>query len=152
MATYDDALFRKQFPEFADEYTYPASAIQVYFEMAGMFISNPTCQWSMLTGERLPTVMNYMTAHLMTLSNQAKASSGAGGSVAQGGFEVSASIGEISVSRLAPPATGAWDWWLYQTPYGTALMALLSVLAVGGLSVGGNEEASSFRRAGGVFF
>lgn len=149
MATYDDALFRSQFPEFSDTTKYPSGVLSGYFSMAQLFIAADGCPFDALQGAQLQLALNQMTAHLLTLGSQA--ATGQPGT-SQGGFEVSASIGEISVAKLAPPAKDAWDWWLYQTMYGQALMALLSVIAVGGLSVGGLDERSSFRKAGGVFF
>jgi hypothetical protein len=150
MATLDIAQFRARFPEFTVA-KYPDITLQVYFDMASVFVSVDGCPWQTLTGTRLDLVLQYMTAHLLALQDQAKAAGPGGATTSQGGFQTSATIGEISVAKLAPPATGAWDWWLYQTQYGTALMALLQTLAVGGFSVGGLNESGAFRRAGGVF-
>lgn len=150
MATYDDALFRAQFPEFADTTKYPELLISAYFSMAELFIGTAGSPFCVLNGDRLSLVLNQMTAHLLVLGKQALASGSPESN--QGGFTTSSSIGEISVAKLAPPVKDAWDFWLYQTPYGQAMMALLSVLAVGGLSIGGIAERSSFRKAGGVFW
>lgn len=149
MPAYDDAAFRLQFPEFADQAAYPEPLIHQYFDLAMIFISATGSPCSALRGAALQAALNYMTAHLLSLGIQAQA--GAPGS-SQGGFNTSSTIGEISVSKLAPPAKDAWDWWLYQTPYGQALMALLSALAVGGFSVGGLPEREGFRKADGVFW
>jgi hypothetical protein len=149
MATYNDALFRAQFPEFADTVAYPAAMLSGYFTMAQLFIVADGSPCASLQGDQLQLALNQMTAHLMILGQQA--ATGVPGT-AQGGFETSASIGEISVQKLAPPAADAWQWWLVQTTYGQALSALLSVLATGGLSVGGMSERSSFRKAGGCFW
>ncbi len=149
MPAYNDAAFRAQFPEFADTTAYPEVLIEMYFDLAMQFISTTGSPCSALRGAQLQVALNYMTAHLMALGKQN--ASAPPGSV-QGGFDTSATIGEISVSKLAPPAKDAWDWWLYQTPYGQALMALLSALAVGGLSIGGLPEREGFRKIGGVFW
>lgn len=149
MPAYNDAAFRAQFPEFADETAYPEALIEMYFGLAMQFISTTGSPCSGFSGSQLQVALNYMTAHLLALGKQAM--SAPPGSV-QGGFDTSATIGEISVSKLAPPVKGPWDWWLYQTPYGQALMALLSVLAVGGISVGGMPEREGFRKVGGVFW
>lgn len=151
MPTLDINQFRTRFPEFTVA-AYSDAMIQVYFDMASVFISADGCPWQTLSGARLDLALQYLTAHLIALADQAKAAGPGGATTSQGGFETSATIGEISVAKLAPPATGAWDWWLYQTQYGSALMAFLSTLAVGGLSVGGLAESESFRRAGGVFW
>ncbi len=148
----DIALFRQRFPEFADPTLYPDVTLNTFYDMACIFVEDDGCPWKTLTGKRLTLVLEYMTAHLLILSKQATAGGAGSAESNQGGFETSATIGEISVTKLAPPAKDAWDWWMYQTPYGQALMALLSVLAVGGLSIGGLDETSSFRRAGGVFW
>lgn len=147
---YDDTSFRTMFPEFSDQTKYPAATIELYFDLAKVFISDDGSPCSGLVGKTLRAALNYMTAHLMVLSQQQAA--GASGTSNQGGFETSATIGEISITKLAPPAKDAWDYWLYQTPYGQALMALLSALAVGGVSVGGLPEREAFRKVGGVFF
>jgi Protein of unknown function (DUF4054) len=148
MASYDDTSFRTQFPEFADPIAYPLATIAAYFNLATLFIAEPGSPCAVLQGNSLQAALNYMTAHLMVLSQQQAAAPGA----AVGGVEISSSIGEVSVSRMAPPAKDAWDFWLYQTSYGQALMALLKVLSVGGFSVGGLPEREGFRKIGGVFF
>jgi len=149
MATYDDALFSTQFPEFTDTTAYPAILIGGYFAMAQLFITTEGCPFDALQGAQLALALNQMTAHLLVLGKQAATAAPESN---QGGFETSASIGEISVQKLAPPVKDGWDYWLYSTPYGQMLLALLSVMAVGGLSVGGLSERTSFRKAGGVFF
>ena len=150
-AAYNDTLFRATFPEFASTTAYPEPLLSGYYGTATVFIDSTGSPFTVLghNPNALALVLNQMTAHLLTLGKQAL--EGAPGSN-QGGFDVSASIGEISVQKLAPPAKDAWDWWLYQTQYGQAVMALLSTLAVGGLSVGGINERNSFRKAGGIFF
>lgn len=151
MAVYDDTLFRAQFPEFADPVQYPAAMIDAYWDMATMFISDVECYWSMLKGKRLATALNMMTAHLMTLGRNAKGGGGKAPGSKQGGFTTSATVGEVSVAKLAPPAIDGWEWWLASTTYGQMLWALLQLLAVGGFSVGGLPESEAFRRVGGVF-
>jgi hypothetical protein len=162
MAAYDDALFRSQFPEFADTTTYPEALLSGYWDMATNFI-NPSdsgatgtsscgCPYNfqILNGNSLALALNYMTAQLLTLGQQALANGTPGSD--QGGFIVSAKIGEIIIAKLPPPAANAWQWWLGQTPYGQALLAMLQVLSVGGLSFGGLNERGSFRKGGGLFW
>lgn len=148
---YDDALFRAQFPEFADTTKYPAALLSAYWSMATSFITASGSPCGALGASGLPLALNYMTAHLYVLAQLQAAAAGGPGS-SQGGFETSASIGEVSVATMAPPAATMWQWWLAQTAYGQALAALLSVLAVGGTSVGGLPERYGFRKVGGVFF
>lgn len=149
MPAYNDATFRAQFPEFTDPTLYPAATLQVYFGMAQLFIQADGNPCAILSGDALQLALNYLTAQLYTLGKNAAASATPGAD--QGGFETSATIGEISVAKLAPPAKDMWEWWLSQTPYGQSLAALLSLLSVGGFYVGGLAEGSSFRKAGGIF-
>jgi hypothetical protein len=151
MAAYDDALFRAQFPEFADTTKYPVLMIDAYWDMATMFISAADCPFNTLSGKRLATALNMLTAHLIVLGIAAKGKAGKTPGSKQGGFTTSATIGEVSVTKLAPPAATAWEWWLSQTPYGSMLWALLDMLSVGGFSVGGLPERDAFRKVGGIF-
>jgi Protein of unknown function (DUF4054) len=161
---YDDVLFRAQFPEYADPVKYPEALIEMYWDTAAYFIdpsSNPddtsapcSCLCALrrmlLNGNSLAYALNLMAAHLMALATPVPVN-GSAANPSQGGFETSARIGDISVSKLAPPVNSAWDFWLMQTPYGQALAALLSVVSVGGLSVGCIPERMGFRKFGGIF-
>jgi hypothetical protein len=147
---YNDATFRAMFPEFVNAATYPAATIQIFWGLAQNFIVIPSCPaGAFLNGNNAAAALNYMTAHLYALSLAQTSSGQTPGSV-QGGYEVSATIDKISVQTMAPPADNMWKWWLSQTPYGQALAALLSVLSVGGTSVGGLPERQAFRKVGGV--
>lgn len=150
---YNDAAFRAQFPEFADPVAYPALTIGLFFTLAATFVGGDSSPYSMLQGAQLQATLNYLTAHLLVLSNQQNPATNGGESPGQdqGGFIQSSTISEISVSKLAPPATDGWQYWLASTPYGTALWALMSIIAVGGLSIGGSNPGGSFRTEGGVF-
>jgi Protein of unknown function (DUF4054) len=151
---YNDTLFRTQFPEFADTTAYPAASIQVFWTMATVFIGASGCPCGALSGDALTLALNYMTAQLYTLSQMQTSAVAEGQAPGQnlGGFETAATIDKVSVTVLAPPASDMWEWWLAQTPYGQALLALLKVLAVGGFSVGGLPERRAFRKVGGIFF
>lgn len=152
MAVYDESLFRAQFPEFGDATKFPSVQIEAYWDMAGLFIANDECPYNTLKGKVLATVLNMLTAHLLTLGRQAVGIGGAAPGANQGGFTTSATIGEVTVAKLAPPASDGWEWWLASTPYGQMLWALLQLKAVGGFSVGGLDERGSIRKAGGVFW
>ena len=147
---YDDAAFRDQFPEFKDTTLYPEPKIHGFWDLATMFISDSDNPCSILAGNARRGALNMLTAHLMTLSDQ-QTQGPAGAGQAQGGYETSASIGDVSVSRMAPPVKNGFQFWLTQTPYGQQLWALLSLKAVGGWSVGGLPERTGFRKIGGVF-
>jgi Protein of unknown function (DUF4054) len=150
MTVYDDTLFRTQFPEFADDVKYPPALISAYWDMASLFIDNVDFPCRMLSGGQLALSLNYMTAHLMVMGM--RASGAATPDANTGGIETGASIDKISITQMAPPVKGMWDYWLAQTPYGQALLALLSIVSVGGMSVGGIAEREGFRKAGGVFW
>ena len=150
MSTFNETLFRTQFPEFSDTTKYPSELLDAYFDMAQVFISVTDSPFNMLNGKSLALALNYMTAHLLTLGLQASAAANVIGN--QGGYETSSTIGDISVTKLAPPTKDAWGFWLVQTPYGQALQALLSVIGVGGTMVGGLPERTGFRKVGGVFW
>lgn len=154
MAIYDDALFRAQFPEFADAVAYPPFLIEAYWDLASSFIDTTDSPCRILTGKALVAAMNMLAAHLLILGIRAGAGPSPGGTPGseQGGFETSATVGDVSVAKLAPPAKDGWQWWLASTPYGQMLWAMLGVLAVGGLSIGGLPEREGFRKVGGVFW
>jgi len=154
MAAYDDASFRLMFPAYADPVKYPTATIAAYWNMATLFISATDCPYNTLSGETLQAALNMLCAHLLFLAGQAATATGASSAATtkMGGFTTSASVGEVSVAKLAPPATNAWQWWLAGSPGGQMLWALLSLLAVGGFTVGGLPEREGFRKAGGVFW
>lgn len=150
--TFDVSIFRQQFPEFSDSTKYPDAQVTMANVMAQQFIDPVDTPCRMLSGDALALALNYMTAQILALAVLAAQSlSGPGGVPAQGGFEQSASIDKISVSKVPPPAKDGWQYWLGQTTYGQSLWALLSLKAVGGLSVGGIPEGDAFRRAYGLF-
>lgn len=153
MATVIDfAEFRGQFPEFADAAKYPDSQIQFMADLAATFIDQKNSPCRILRGDRLKMATRLMVAHLMALAAVQK-KAGAMGAPGGGstGFVTSSTVGEVSVAKLAPPATDGWQWWLAGTPYGQQLWALLELLAVGGMTFGGLPEGDAFRKVGGVF-
>jgi hypothetical protein len=147
---YNDDLFRKMYPEFKDTTKYPPEVIEIYYDTATLFITGSQYACAALSGRQLQGALFMLTAHLMSLSAQ-RQQSAVGSTNEQGGYTLSATIGEISVSKMAPPAKDGWEFWLSQTPYGQALWALLEMLSVGGFSVGGLPERNGFRKVGGVF-
>lgn len=157
MAAFDAALLRAQFPAFANATTYPDAMLDANWDTATLFVANESFPCKTLTPKQLAYVLNAMTCHLITMFTPVQQQSvpGAGGSVSSqmgGGFTTSATVGKVSVSKLAPPVKDGWEFWLEQTPYGAALLAMLQGLAVGGFSVGGLPESDGFRRVYGVFF
>lgn len=140
---FDVAVFRRDFPEFADDVKYPDETLQAYFNTATCYISANDC--GPLTGDCRLLALNAMTAHLCKVS--AMAVSGQ-----TPGVVSSSTVGSVSVSLSPPPfGTDQWSWWLSTTPYGLQLQALLSGASVGGFIVGGSAERSAFRSLGGQF-
>lgn len=142
------ARFRALVPELS-EVTYPDPKVEVALEVAGFYIDPVDCWYRMLHGKSLEYALCLMAAHLLALQKQREDETNPGD--AQGGFVQSASIGDVSVTKATIPAKDTWDWWLLQTPFGTALQALLQVVSVGGTFIGGLPETAAFRKVGGVF-
>ena len=143
MVTFDVALFRVQFPEFADAAAYPDAVLEACFMTAECFVlneSNPC-----LSDACLLLVLHALTAHICKL-NDLNTNGGAVGIV------TSASVGSVSVTAAEYPfGSDAWKYWMGLTVYGQQAMAILSGAAAGGLYFGGSPERSGFRRVGGGF-
>lgn len=152
MAALDIEKFRQAFEAFKDPTKYPDAAIEFYWNMATAFISENDCPCRTLNGKALQAALDLLTAHLMFLAKQAARPVGGQARAGSGGFTTSASIGDVSVSKLAPPASNAWQWWLSGSAYGQQLWAMLSLLSAGGFAIGGLPEREAFRKVGGVFF
>jgi hypothetical protein len=140
--SFDIAAFRELYPAFANETTYPNTLLENNWSIAILYISDQDYGW--VQGNARAQALNMMTAHLTAL----------GDLIASGetlSIPVSASVGDVSVNLLAPPAKNQWQWWLNLTPYGAQLLALLTALSRGGIYVGGAPERAAFRKVGGVF-
>lgn len=140
--TFDVALFRLQFPAFANPVDFPDAQLQMYWGMAVCYLTDS--DFCYLTGDCLQLALNQMTAHLaalFVLTSQGQ----------NPGFIDSGSIDNVSVSLQAPPVKSQWQSWLASTPYGQMLWALLQAKAVGGYYIGGLPETSAFRRVGGIY-
>ena len=144
MATiiFDVALFRQQFPEFANDTDYPDATLQMYWNMATCYISSE--DYGCLQGECRRDALNMLTAHIARYYTQINNGN-------DPGFVSSATIDKVSVSRMTPQQTDQWNFWLSQTRYGQMLAALLMVTGAGGLYIGGINERSAFRQNGGVY-
>ena len=91
------------------------------------------------------TMWQLMVAHMLQL----QASSATGGA---SGPVTSATIDKVSVAVAAPPVgSSAYKFWLFSTPYGTQLAAMLARCASGGVYVGGMPERAAFRSVAGAF-
>jgi hypothetical protein len=134
----DIAEFKELYPAFSD---LTDTTITNSFNMASMFIENETNCY--LDEDQLKTVMYMMTAHLLQIqTNTAKNTSG---------VVTSASIDKVSVTIAEPKNKTEFSHFMNQTPYGTQLLALFKMLAVGGFYIGGRPEVASFRKAGGTY-
>lgn len=141
---YNDAAFRLLFPAFANTTTYPEATLQQYWNTAILYISNRYggCYFGAMRLDQQTQAINLMAAHLAYISSL----------IATGqtsGILTSATIDKVSVGIEPPPAANQWQYWLQTSPYGQQLLALLQVVSVGGLYIGGAPELSAFRRVGG---
>ncbi len=140
---FDPTLIRATLPEYSDPVKYPDALLQMYWDHAICLADPSNC--GMVIDCSRALMINLLTGHLIYVFEK-QASKGK-----QGGFQTSSTVDKVSVSRLAPPATDMFSWWLSQSPRGQELLALLEIFTVGGLYIGGHDEDSSFRKAGGVF-
>jgi hypothetical protein len=141
--TFNVTLFRQQFPAFSNSTTYPTVMLQMYWDMATIYV-NDEGNYGYLQGIKRQTAINMMTAHLTQISTMVQAGE-------TPGYEQQATVDKVSVSLTPPMAKNQWQWWMNTTPYGAELLALLQMVAVGGFYAGGLPEGSAFRRVGGVF-
>lgn len=135
----DPAAFKAQFVELS---ALPDEQVQAYASMAAVYL-DPN-DGPLLSGPVLQLALTLMTAHLA--KSFLMIGAGQTAVVVSGSTE-----GSVSVSLVAPPVRGAWQWWLATTAYGQQLWALLQVQSAGGFYVGGSMERAAFRKAGGVF-
>lgn len=141
---FDPAIFRAQFPAFADSAVYTDIILDSYWEMATCFVNNNTActRW----GDKcLRLALDLMTAHLVYLNDLLQS-----GQTPQ--IVTSATIDKVTVSLQAPPNPDEWNWWLSTTPYGLQLLALLKAKSIGGFYAGGLPETAAFRRIAGIFY
>lgn len=140
---FDPAAFRLLFPAFADPIVYPDDMLAGYYAIASCFVS-PSCIWC--DEACFGTALYLMTAHLL-------ATTGSAVTAAMGGTGVisAATIDKVSVTRQVPTSTSEFAQFLFQSPYGMQLLALLRIKSAGGSYVGGSLERQSIRKAGGTF-
>ncbi len=142
--TYDDTLFRQQLPAFADVTKFPESLLSTFWTIGTNYISAEN--YGYLADDARQYGLNLMCAHQVTLNNLILA-----GKTPR--ITKSAGIDKVTATLDPPPTnSSSWRWWLNTTPYGQALLSLLSVKMSGGIFIGGSNESQGFRRAGGVFF
>jgi hypothetical protein len=142
--TYDDALFRAQFPAFASTTTYPEALLSGYWSQASCYVS--AHDYGRLIGDCRQLALNQLTAHLAILGAELTADP-AGGT----GIVSASSIDKVSVTLQIPASRGPFVAWLNKTGFGQQLAALLRVKSTGGTYVGGFPERAAFRKAYGAF-
>ena len=144
-AVLDIAKFRALYPDFTSETVYTNAIIEDNFDFATTYIANETnCR---IDEKKLTRMLYLMTAHLLVL-NVANPN---GNDDFTNGNVTSASIDKISVSINTLQTKSAFQHFLNSTKYGVQLLSLLSLLAIGGISVGGLPERSSFKKVGGSY-
>lgn len=145
MATHslDIATFRIAFPQFASAAVYPDPRLDVTWGLATGYLGD--ADGVLLDGNPLQAALEFMTAHLLALSQMQ-----AEGTMVPGPI-TGTTIDKVQVQFAPPPFKNGWGWWLSQTPYGAQLWALLQAKAGGGFYAGGNPERAAFRRVGGGF-
>jgi len=144
--TIDYSVFRAQFPQFENATAFPDVELQAKFDMATAYVQDRV-------GSQMPAAarrqaLYLMTAHLLALAVLIAT----GNYTGQPGIVTASSVGDVSVSLMAPPVKTQWAWWLNLTPYGAQLLALLQLQSVGGMGPFGSlPETAAFRRVGGIF-
>lgn len=141
--TFDIATFRALYPSFGQQFQYSDVVLQAYFDQATCIVTDNTT----LSGMKLKQqtfALNLLTAHLLTLADMIKKGQ-------TPGLATGSTVDKVSVTLEPPPAKTQFQWWLSLTAYGQELSALLQVLSVGGLYIGGRNELGAFRKSGGVF-
>lgn len=145
MVTFDPALFRAQFPQFADDTIFPDALLIGQFELACDYVSPD--EYGRMSAAARRQAVYLMTAHLLALGVIVAS----GGYTGQPGIVQSSSVGDVSVTLTPPPVKSQWRWWLNTTPYGSQLVALLEAQSAGGFYIGGLPERSAYRKVGGIF-
>lgn len=143
--TYNDQAFRTLFQSYASPTLFPDTLIQAYWDTASNYI-NPNF-YNVIGGFTLAQqtqCLNLMTAHLLYLFSQINKGK-------TPGIVTQATIDKINVTIQPPPETNQWQWWLNQSPYGQQLLALLQVVAVGGMYINGAPPGRAGFRFSGVW-
>lgn len=130
------AEFRAAYPQFAEV---SDDTVQATATAALCLVSADGCSCS-------DAMWMLMVAHMLHLQAAIAGGTGAGGPV------TSSTIDKVSVTIAAPPVgSSAYKFWLYGSPYGAQLAAMLASCGAGGVYVGSLPERAAFRSVGGVF-
>jgi len=139
---FDPVIFRAQFPEFANETTYPDAMLQMYWDNATCYVDD-NGSYGVLQGTCRRLALNYMTAHLLQIA--AFIASGQTPAIV-----TNATVDKVSVTTTPPDNKNHWQYWLSTTGYGQQLLALLKAKSVGGFYIGGLPETDPFTKVGGI--
>lgn len=142
MITLNIATFRTLFPLYASTTLYPDAIVTMNWDTSTLYISDT--DYGILNDGARERAIYLMTAHLFFITGIINS-----GQIPS--MVSQSSIDKISVTLTPPPIKSQYQWWLSLSPYGQQLLALIMSRAVGGFSVGGRNELSAFRKAGGVF-
>lgn len=142
---FDPAYFRSLYTEFSANPPNTDILLQSYWDFATDYISDTNC--GILNCDQRKRSLYLMTAHI---AKYYKTMGSANTKIPQ--IVTSAAVDKVSASFATPPfGTSEFIQWLYTTPYGAMLAALLRTVAAGGFQIGGTPEIPSFRKAGGSF-
>ena len=124
--------FRADFPEFASAVTYPDATLETFIARAYLYVSQDGGEY--ITDETRLLAIEYMVAHLQTISSNIAA----GG--AQGGLVGASSVGSVSVTLIPPVIKSQFSHWMNQTAYGQQFLALLGAHSPAGFYRGGSSQ------------
>lgn len=133
--------FRCHFPEF-DVASYPDNVICRYICQAEAYCSTTNFRIRPKVRELL---IYLMAAHLITLAGINPTSHLATSSNETAGFETSATIDGVSVSKQAPIARNAFEQWINSTGYGQQYWAMLTANVPTPIHYVGNPETFGIR-------
>lgn len=123
------STFRRDFPEFANVTTYPASMINFWASLGDTMLN--TVRW----GDLRTHGLELFVAHNITLQAQDIADAAAGGIPGGGGLVASQSAGSVSVS-MDTTSGAEQDGGNYNlTTYGKQFLRLSRIVGMGGAFV-----------------
>lgn len=133
--------FRCKFPEFGIV-NYPDAVLCRYLNMATAYCS--TTNFRIRPQVRI-LLIELMAAHLITLAGIDPTTMTAKSTGDTTGFETSATIDGVSVSKQAPIARNAFEQWINSTGYGQQYWALLVANTPTPIHYVGNPESFGIR-------
>lgn len=133
--------FRCHFPEF-DLAAYPDNVLCRYLHMATAYCSPKN--FRIRPAVRI-LLIELMAAHLITLAGIDPTTHLATSSSGATGFETSATIDGVSVSKQAPIARNAFEQWINSTGYGQQYWAMLVANTPTPIHYVGNPETFGIR-------